>query len=60
MFGGLAAVVVEPLLPCATGFAAGAVPFVISGEIGPDIHTQGRAAGDTRTVVTLYLDVSLG
>jgi len=54
---------VEPPLPYARGFAAGAMPFVISDEIVPETHhgcervaTLGFMAGIT---VMLHLDIAL-
>ncbi|SEQ50548.1 ZIP family metal transporter [Natrinema salaciae] len=65
VLGALAVSVVEPVLPYAMGFAAGAMLFVISDEIIPETHirgyeriaTLGLMAG---VIVMLYLDVSLG
>ncbi|WP_254532621.1 ZIP family metal transporter [Natrinema gelatinilyticum] len=63
--GAIAVTVVEPLLPYAMGFAAGAMLFVISDEIIPETHTRGYERIATLgvmagVVVMLYLDVSLG
>jgi ZIP family zinc transporter len=65
VLGALAVSVVEPLLPYAMGFAAGAMLFVISDEIVPETHTSGNERLATMgtmlgVVVMLYLDVSLG
>ncbi len=65
VLGALAVSVVEPLLPYAMGFAAGAMLFVISDEIIPETHTRGYERIATLgvmagVVVMLYLDVSLG
>jgi ZIP family zinc transporter len=54
-----------PLLPYAMGFAAGAMLFVISDEIIPETHRQGRERLATfglmlGALVMLYLDVALG
>jgi len=62
--GAVAVATVEPLLPYAMGFAAGAMLFVISDEIIPETHrsgyervaTLGLMAG---TIVMLYLDIAL-
>ncbi len=60
-----AVVAVEPLLPYAMGFAAGATLSVISDEIVPETHTRGNERVATLglvagAIVMLYLDVSLG
>lgn len=65
VLGALAVSVVEPLLPYAMGFAAGAMLFVISDEIIPETHTHGYERTATLgvmagVIVMLYLDVSLG
>ncbi|WP_408959050.1 ZIP family metal transporter [Natrinema sp. 74] len=65
VLGALAVSAVEPLLPYAMGFAAGAMLFVISDEIIPETHIRGYERIATLgvlagTVVMLYLDVSLG
>ena len=65
LLGAVAVSQVEPLLPYAMGFAAGAMLFVISDEIIPETHVRGHErlaslglmAG---AIVMLYLDVSLG
>jgi ZIP family zinc transporter len=64
VIGALAVATVEPLLPYAMGFAAGAMLFVISDEIIPETHrsgyervaTLGLMAG---LIVMLYLDIVL-
>ncbi|WP_254273095.1 ZIP family metal transporter [Haloarcula marina] len=64
ILGAVAVTLVEPLLPYAMGFAAGAMLFVISDEIIPETHrsgyervaTLGLMAG---AIVMLYLDISL-
>jgi ZIP family zinc transporter len=64
VLGAVAVGLVEPLLPYAMGFAAGAMLFVISDEIIPETHrsgyervaTMGLMAG---VIVMLYLDISL-
>jgi ZIP family zinc transporter len=64
VLGAVAVATVEPLLPYAMGFAAGAMLFVISDEIIPETHrsgyervaTLGLMAG---TIVMLYLDIAL-
>ncbi len=65
LLGAVAVATVEPLLPYAMGFAAGAMLFVISDEIIPETHTSGHERLATLgvmfgVVVMLYLDVSLG
>ncbi|QLG48371.1 ZIP family metal transporter [Natrinema halophilum] len=65
VLGALAVSVVEPVLPYAMGFAAGAMLFVISDEIIPETHTRGYERIATLgvmagVVIMLYLDVSLG
>ncbi len=65
VLGAVAVQVVEPLLPYAMGFAAGAMLFVISDEIVPETHTGGHERVATLgtmagVVIMLYLDVSLG
>ncbi|MFC3959325.1 ZIP family metal transporter [Halovivax cerinus] len=65
VLGALAVATVEPLLPYAMGFAAGAMLFVISDEIIPETHTRGHERIATLgvmagVIVMLYLDVSLG
>ncbi|MDT3433614.1 ZIP family metal transporter [Haloarcula sp. 1CSR25-25] len=64
VFGAVAVVTVEPLLPYAMGFAAGAMLFVISDEIIPETHQRGyeRIATlglMTGVIVMLYLDIAL-
>jgi len=64
VLGAVAVSTVEPLLPYAMGFAAGAMLFVISDEIIPETHrsgyerlaTLGLMAG---AIVMLYLDIAL-
>jgi ZIP family zinc transporter len=65
ILGAAAVAVVQPLLPYAMGFAAGAMLFVISDEIVPETHLRGHERVATLglmagVVVMLYLDVSLG
>jgi len=65
VLGAYAVSVVEPLLPYAMGFAAGAMLFVISDEIVPETHLRGHERVATigtmaGVVVMLYLDVTLG
>jgi ZIP family zinc transporter len=65
VLGALAVTQIEPLLPYAMGFAAGAMLFVISDEIIPETHLHGNERLATLglmigTIVMLYLDVSLG
>jgi ZIP family zinc transporter len=64
VLGAIAVATIEPLLPYAMGFAAGAMLFVISDEIIPETHrsgyervaTLGLMAG---TIIMLYLDIAL-
>ncbi|WP_276254515.1 ZIP family metal transporter [Halomontanus rarus] len=64
VLGAVAVTTIEPLLPYAMGFAAGAMLFVISDEIIPETHrggyervaTLGLMAG---VIVMLYLDIAL-
>jgi ZIP family zinc transporter len=64
VLGAVAVATIEPLLPYAMGFAAGAMLFVISDEIIPETHrsgyervaTLGLMAG---VIVMLYLDIAL-
>lgn len=56
---------VEPILPYAMGFAAGAMLYVISDEIIPETHGSGHETQATMgtmlgVIIMLYLDVSLG
>ncbi|WP_135665573.1 ZIP family metal transporter [Halorhabdus rudnickae] len=65
VIGAMSVTVVEPLLPYAMGFAAGAMLFVISDEIVPETHTHGHERIATLgtmagILVMLYLDVALG
>ncbi|WP_336000755.1 ZIP family metal transporter [Halorientalis halophila] len=65
LLGAVAVTLVEPLLPYAMGFAAGAMLFVISDEIVPETHVRGNERIATLgtmlgVIVMLYLDVSLG
>jgi ZIP family zinc transporter len=65
VLGAVAVTLVEPLLPYAMGFAAGAMLFVISDEILPETHLRGHERVATLgtmagVIVMLYLDVSLG
>ena len=64
MLGAVAVTVVEPLLPCAMGFVAGAMLFVISDEIVPETYTRGNERLATLgtmagVIVMLYLDIAL-
>lgn len=64
VLGAVAVTVVEPLLPYAMGFAAGAMLFVISDEIIPETHRSGHERVATLglmagVVIMLYLDISL-
>lgn len=65
VFGAWAVQAVEPLLPYAMGFAAGAMLYVISDEIVPETHRKGHERVATfgtmlGVVVMLYLDIALG
>lgn len=65
VFGAWLVTAVEPLLPYAMGFAAGAMLFVILDEIVPETHTHGHEQAATLgtmvgVVVMLVLDVALG
>jgi ZIP family zinc transporter len=64
ILGAVAVATVEPLLPYAMGFAAGAMLFVISDEIIPETHRSGHERVATLglmagTIVMLYLDIAL-
>jgi ZIP family zinc transporter len=64
VLGAVAVATIEPLLPYAMGFAAGAMLFVISDEIIPETHRSGheRVASlglMVGVVVMLYLDIAL-
>jgi len=64
VFGAVAVGLVEPLLPYAMGFAAGAMLFVISDEIIPETHRGGSERVATLglmigVIVMLYLDIAL-
>lgn len=59
-----AAAVAEPILPYATGFAAGAMLYVVSDEIIPETHAKGFERAATMgtmlgVIVMVSLDVSL-
>lgn len=65
VLGAVAVSTIEPILPYAMGFAAGAMLFVISDEIIPETHTRGYERTATLglmagVVVMLFLDVSMG
>ncbi|HEX7002173.1 MAG TPA: ZIP family metal transporter [Trueperaceae bacterium] len=65
VFGAWLVSAVEPLLPYAMGFAAGAMLYVILDEIVPETHTRGHERSATLgtmvgVVVMLVLDVALG
>lgn len=64
VLGAVAVASVEPLLPYAMGFAAGAMLFVISDEIIPETHRSGHERVATLglmtgVIVMLYLDIAL-
>jgi len=57
--------VFEPILPIAMGFAAGAMLFVISEEIIPETHANGRSRHATFAlmigfIIMMALDNMLG
>ncbi len=65
LLGAVAVHVMEPLLPYAMGFAAGAMLYVVSDEIVPETHRAGHERAATfgtllGAMVMLYLDVVLG
>ncbi len=64
VLGAIAVSNMQPLLPYAMGFAAGAMLFVISDEIIPETHIHGNERIATLglmsgVILMLYLDVSL-
>ena len=64
VLGAVAVATVEPLLPYAMGFAAGAMLFVISDEIIPETHRSGHERVATLglmagIIIMLYLDIAL-
>jgi len=64
VLGAVAVATIEPLLPYAMGFAAGAMLFVISDEIIPETHRSGHERVATLglmtgVVIMLYLDIAL-
>lgn len=64
VLGAIAVTTVEPLLPYAMGFAAGAMVFVISDEIVPETHRSGHERVATLgllfgVIVMVYLDTAL-
>lgn len=65
LFGALAVVVAEPLLPYALAFAAGAMVYVVVDDIIPEAQTSGNGQLASCTtivgfVVMMSLDVGLG
>lgn len=65
LFGALAVSLSAALLPWGLAFAAGAMLFVISGEIIPETHRDGAERGATFAlvvgfVIMMLLDVTLG
>ncbi|NXW80540.1 S39AB protein, partial [Hirundo rustica] len=65
VFGALAVVLAEPLLPYALGFAAGAMVYVVMDDIIPEAQTSGNGKLASWTsilgfVVMMSLDVGLG
>ncbi len=64
VLGAVAVATVEPMLPYAMGFAAGAMLFVISDEIIPETHRSGYERVSTLglmagVIIMLYLDIAL-
>ncbi|EMA66881.1 zinc/iron permease [Halorubrum aidingense JCM 13560] len=64
VLGAVAVATIEPLLPYAMGFAAGAMLFVISDEIIPETHRSGYERVATLglmvgVIIMLYLDIAL-
>ena len=64
VLGAVAVATIEPLLPYAMGFAAGAMLFVISDEIIPETHRSGHERVATLglmagVIIMLYLDIAL-
>jgi ZIP family zinc transporter len=64
VLGAVAVATVEPLLPYAMGFAAGAMVFVISDEIIPETHRSGHERVASLglllgVVIMVYLDTAL-
>ena len=64
VLGAVAVATIEPLLPYAMGFAAGAMLFVISDEIIPETHRSGYERTATLglmagVIIMLYLDIAL-
>src|SRR6056297_1875065 len=64
ILGAVAVATIEPLLPYAMGFAAGAMLFVISDEIIPETHRSGYERVATiglmaGVIIMLYLDIAL-
>lgn len=65
VLGALAVTLLEPIVPYAMGFAAGAMLFVISDEVIPETHGTGHERMATwgvmvGAIIMLYLDVTLG
>ncbi len=65
LLGAWAVAMVQPLLPYAMGFAAGAMLYVISSEIIPETHRNGQSRVATAglmlgAMLMLILDVSIG
>ncbi|WP_336327219.1 ZIP family metal transporter [Halovenus sp. HT40] len=64
VLGAIAVATIEPILPYAMGFAAGAMLFVISDEIIPETHRSGHERVATLglmagVIIMLYLDIAL-
>jgi ZIP family zinc transporter len=65
LLGVSVAIVLEPLLPWALAFAAGAMIYIVSHEIIPETHGRGfqrEATGGlvAGLVLMMFLDVALG
>lgn len=65
LIGAAVVAIAQPILPLAMAFAAGAMLFVISGEIIPESHRQGQEQEATigvmvGFVIMMLLDIGLG
>jgi zinc transporter, ZIP family len=65
LIGASVVAIAQPILPLAMAFAAGAMLFVISGEIIPESHSKGREQEATigvmvGFVIMMLLDIGLG
>jgi Predicted divalent heavy-metal cations transporter len=64
IIGAIAVTIIHQIVPYAMGFAAGAMIFVVSNEVIPELHKLGRRKSITYSliaglIVMLYLDVLL-